>query len=187
MATAIRAINIALLISALAVITSTQPSLQSPRQPFCSVAMYNDTRAYEACRTLDALQQNWFPSPIAGLFSFLDWNGFDGFWQNGVVLETIANFMHYTKSHRYKAVLKAAWRPLDDLVHAYFPCPSCDDEMWYGLAFARIYEVLRDERFLNTSIDIFNWTMTTCYDYSESCNGGVFFGDSGGLGGVERS
>ena len=29
------------------------------------------------------------------------WNGFDGFWQNGVVLETLANWMEYANNTMY--------------------------------------------------------------------------------------
>ena len=139
--------------------------------------MYNDTNAVWACRAVDALQNNWFPSPIAGLYSYLDWNGFDGFWQNGVVLETLANFVAYTRSRRYESVLLAAWRSIDDLLHAYFPLPSCDDELWFALAFARIYEVTGQVRFLNTSQQLLNFTWHTCWDFTGTCSGGMFFGD----------
>ena len=55
----------------------------------------HDIAAVRACMTAFALQHNWYPSPIAGLFSYQTWNGFDGFWQDGTVLETLANFMYY--------------------------------------------------------------------------------------------
>jgi len=62
----------------------------------CNASMFdNNENAMRACQTLFALQHNWYPSPIAGLFSYQTWNGFDGFWQDGAVLETMANFMHY--------------------------------------------------------------------------------------------
>ena len=62
----------------------------------CNLDMFKgDLNAYLACLTEFALQSNWFPSPISGLYSYLDWNSFDGFWQNGAVLETLANFAHY--------------------------------------------------------------------------------------------
>ena len=35
-----------------------------------------------------------------GLFSYQTWNGMDGFWQNGVVLETMANCLHYLNNTR---------------------------------------------------------------------------------------
>ena len=38
----------------------------------CSMAMFGgDFSAYMACKTEFAHQSNWFPSPIAGLFSYL--------------------------------------------------------------------------------------------------------------------
>lgn len=38
----------------------------------CSTEMFGgDFNAYMACKTQFALQSNWFPSPIAGLFSYL--------------------------------------------------------------------------------------------------------------------
>ena len=55
----------------------------------------NDVNAFRSCTSAYALQYNWYPSPIAGLFSYQTWNGFDGFWQNGAVLETLANWMKY--------------------------------------------------------------------------------------------
>jgi len=37
----------------------------------CTLEMYgNDTVAYWACEVQFAHQSNWFPSPIAGLFSY---------------------------------------------------------------------------------------------------------------------
>ena len=39
-----------------------------------------------------------------GLFSYQTWNGMDGFWQNGVVLETMANCLHYLNNTRYLAL-----------------------------------------------------------------------------------
>ena len=71
-------------------------------KPVCSKEMFeNDTNALLACSTLDALQHNWFPSPIAGLYDYLEWNGFDGFWQNGAVLLPMVDYMRYTNSTRY--------------------------------------------------------------------------------------
>lgn len=62
----------------------------------------NFHQMHRACETNVALQRNWYPSPIAGLFSYQAWNGFVGFWQNGAVLETFANFMHYGNNTRYQ-------------------------------------------------------------------------------------
>ena len=59
-----------------------------------------------ACQAQYAFQRNWFPDPIAGLFSYQPWNGMDGFWQDGVAIETLANTMHYGNHTRYFSVLK---------------------------------------------------------------------------------
>ena len=73
----------------------------------CTLAMFNnDANAMRACMTAFALQHNWYPSPIAGLFSYQTWNGFDGFWQNGAVLETLANFMHYANNTMFVIEIK---------------------------------------------------------------------------------
>ena len=63
-----------------------------------------------ACQAQFAMQRNWFPDPIQvinkllcnlmitssqGLFSYQTWNDMDRFWQNRVVLENIANCLHY--------------------------------------------------------------------------------------------
>ena len=96
---------------------------QTPLEIPCTPAMFKTQEgllseaAFWACRAQDSLQRNWFPDPIQvaryqqyeqvniylsnfyiflqGLFSYQTWNGMDGFWQNGVVLETMANAMHY--------------------------------------------------------------------------------------------
>ena len=49
-----------------------------------------------------------FPDPIAGLFSYQTWNGMDGFWQNGVAIETMTNFMAYGNNTRYASVVKVS-------------------------------------------------------------------------------
>merc|ERR1711892_486086 len=67
----------------------------------CTREMFrNKTGAFWACRAQFALQRNWFPDPIQGLFSYQTWNGMDGFWQNGVVLESMANALHYLNNKR---------------------------------------------------------------------------------------
>ena len=79
----------------------------------------NKSVAVLACQAQFALQRNWFPDPIQvllkfgpgaedddvmtslqGLFTYQTWNGMDGFWQNGVVLETMANCLHYLNNTR---------------------------------------------------------------------------------------
>lgn len=148
---------------------------------FCNLEMYgNDSAAYWACAIQFALQANWFPSPIAGLFSYQVWNGYDGFWQNGAVLETMANIIAYTnKTHmRYMNPIKASERPLYMLMEAYGPYPSYDDMAWYGLSFARIYEVIGADMFLQVSMDVYNWIWEVGWDQSGSCSGGFYFDDS---------
>ena len=61
-----------------------------------------------ACQAQYAFQRNWFPDPIAGLFSYQTWNGMDGFWQDGVAIETLANTMHYGNHRRYFSVLQVS-------------------------------------------------------------------------------
>ena len=149
-------------------------------KPVCSREMFqNDSNALWACATLDALQHNWFPSPIAGLYDYLEWNGFDGFWQNGAVLLPMVDYMRYTNSSRYHAIVISTLRSITDLLNAYYG-PSCDDEMWFGLAYAKIYDVTKNESFLNATKDVFNWTWTTCWDQDMTCKGGLFFGGGHG-------
>ena len=145
---------------------------------YCMLRMFsNDTSALWACQALDSLQHDWFPSPVAGLYTWLDWNGLNGFWQNGVILQTILDYVTYTKSSRYEKVILGAWRTADDLTHAYYPTPSCDDELWFGLSFVGIYEHTKNESFLKTAADLFNWTWTKCWDTGMTCHGGLYFGD----------
>lgn len=144
----------------------------------CTLDMYgNDTAAFWACKIQFAHQANWFPSPIAGLFSYQIWNGYDGFWQNGVVLETFTNFVANTnKTHtRYVSVIKSSERDLYSLMEAYGPYPSFDDMSWYGLAYTRIHEVLGFDNFLQVAKDIYNWVWQTGWDQSGACGGGFFF------------
>ena len=105
------------------------------------------------------------------------WNGYDGFWQNGAVLETFANFVANTNgTHtRYASVIRGGQRDLYSLLEAYGPYPSFDDMAWYGLAYTRIYEVLGDGQFLQDAQDIHNWIWTTGWDSSGACGGGMWF------------
>ncbi|XP_071181867.1 uncharacterized protein [Mytilus edulis] len=142
----------------------------------CNTEMFGgDFNAYMACKTQFALQSNWFPSPIAGLFSYLIWNGYDGFWENGCVLEPMVNFIEYANNTRYMNVVKASQRELYSLLEAYGPYPSFDDMGWYGLSYSRIYEVLGEQEFLQTAIDIFNWAWKTGWDHTYRCGGGFWF------------
>ncbi|XP_078687147.1 uncharacterized protein LOC144919547 [Branchiostoma floridae x Branchiostoma belcheri] len=139
----------------------------------------NGSAALWACRAQVALQRNWFPSPIAGLFSYQVWNGFDGFWQNGAVLETFANFMHYGNHTRYQTCLKSSLRQMYDLILAYAPAPSYDDMAWFGLSYLRIYEVLGDKDFLSLAQQIHDWNYQYGWDHTGTCGvpGGYWFYD----------
>lgn len=151
---------------------------RSNNTPICLPDMFkNDTNgnAFLACQTLDAFQNNWFPSPIAGLFTYLDWNGFTGFWQNGAVLQPLVDYIRYTNSTRYRKTLLSSWRPIIALKNAY-ATPSCDDELWFGLSFASIYDLTGEKLFLETAQDVFNMTWDSCWDTDNNCNAGWYFG-----------
>ncbi|XP_066303707.1 uncharacterized protein [Branchiostoma lanceolatum] len=142
----------------------------------CTMEMFgNSSNAFWACRTELALQMNWFPDPIAGLFSYQTWNGFDGFWQNGAVLEPVVNFMHYANNTRHLSIIKNSVRPLNSLLLAYGPEPSYDDMAWFGLSYARIYEIFGDESFLTSAKDIFDHNWMRGWDTSGNCTGGMWF------------
>ena len=141
----------------------------------CSLSMFaNDTFAYMACLAENALQRNWYPSPIGGLFSYQAWNGFDGFWQNGIILETMVNFMQYANHTRYKQVVTGAIRGLESLLEAYYPQPSYDDMAWYGLSYARTHEVLGGGEFLGRARQVYNWNWRNGWD-TTVCGGGMWF------------
>ena len=80
---------------------------QTENQEACTMEMFgNSSAALQACRAQYSLQRNWYPDPIQGLFSYQTWNGMDGFWQNGVVLETMANCLHYLNNTRYREAIQ---------------------------------------------------------------------------------
>ncbi|KAI8521481.1 hypothetical protein Bbelb_012350 [Branchiostoma belcheri] len=142
----------------------------------CTLEMFgNSSNAFWACRTELALQRNWFPDPIAGLFSYQTWNGFDGFWQNGAVLESVVNFMHYANNTRHLSIIQNSFRYLDDLLLAYAPEPSYDDMAWFGLSYARIYEIFGDQNFLSSAKDVFDHNWMRGWDSSGNCTGGMWF------------
>ena len=101
----------------------------------------------------------------------------DGFWQNGVALESTANAMHYLNGTRYRSVVLGSYRSLEDLLLAYGPQPSYDDMAWYGLAYARVYEVTHRNEFLAISRQIFDWVWRNGWD-TDVCGGGVWFDDN---------
>jgi predicted alpha-1,6-mannanase (GH76 family) len=98
----------------------------------------------------------------------------DGFWQNGVAVESSVNAMHYLNGTRYRSVVLGSYRGLEDLLLAYGPQPSFDDMAWYGLAYSRVYEVTRRAEFLSISRTIFDWIWSGGWDRSV-CDGGVWF------------
>ena len=103
------------------------------------------------------------------------WNGFDGFWQNGAVLEPMVNFMVYANHTRYLSVVQNSYRELYSLLEAYGPYPSFDDMGWYGLSYARIHETLNLPEFLESATAIFNWSWKTGWDKNNTCSGGFWF------------
>ncbi len=89
--------------------------IASENEEACAEAMFMGTQrpdaakaARLACLAQHALQRNWFPDPIAGLFSYQTWNGMDGFWQDGIAIETMTNTMYYGNHSRYFSVIKVS-------------------------------------------------------------------------------
>ncbi|KAL4230491.1 hypothetical protein ACF0H5_010873 [Mactra antiquata] len=148
----------------------------------CTMDMYgNDSAAYWACKIQFAHQANFFPSPIAGLFSYQVWNGYDGFWQNGIVIETLTNFIHYTNNThtRYMTPIRNSDRDLYSLLEAYGPQPSFDDMAWYGLAYTKVHEVITGtDKFFKDAIDVYNWVWKNGWDTYGACGGGFWFDDT---------
>ena len=182
-----RCVSVCLLVSVvvtscLATLLSVQltsvPSSSPEKDEPCSRQMFgSSSAALQACRAQYSLQRNWYPDPIQGLFTYQTWNGMDGFWQNGVVLETMANCMHYLNNTRYRTVVVDSHRSLQDLLLAYGPQPSYDDMAWYGLAYSRIYQVTGLRKFLDISSSIFHWVWSGGWD-TAVCGGGVWFDQS---------
>ena len=68
-----------------------------------------DKAALLSCQAQYALQRNWYPDPIGGLFSYQTWNGMDGFWQNGLAVEALTNAMIYGNHSRYLSVVQVTF------------------------------------------------------------------------------
>lgn len=83
--------------------------------------------------------------------------------------------MKYAEHKRYMTVVKGSQRNLYSLMEAYGPYPSFDDMGWYGLSYARIYELFGLEEFLQSAKDILNWSWKTGWDSSGTCKGGMWF------------
>ena len=63
------------------------------------------------------------------------------------------------------SLTQSSLREVSDLLLAYAPYPSFDDMGWYGLAYARVYEVNKSETdFLRVSKDIFEWIWNNGWD-----------------------
>ena len=102
-------IHVIILVIAPQVALATEDNVLSS----CEEAMFMSSETVKlkkaarlACLAQHALQRNWFPDPIAGLFTYQTWNGMDGFWQDGIAIETMANAMHYGNHTRYFSVVK---------------------------------------------------------------------------------
>merc|ERR1712013_587498 len=66
----------------------------------CSLEMFsNNSDAFWACRAQYALQRNWFPDPIQGLFSYQSWNGMVLHTRVSVRSRPRKNF--FKQQHRY--------------------------------------------------------------------------------------
>ena len=50
------------------------------------------------------IEPNCCPSGVD--LNFQTWNGMDGFWQNGIAIETMANAMKFANHSRYLSVVK---------------------------------------------------------------------------------
>jgi len=157
-------------------------------QAACIDCTFSSPWALHACKTAAALNHNWYPSPASSVRTYQSWNSMSGFWQDGTVLESLANWMHRANNTRQLSIIRSSLRSLEDLVAAYQPIPSFDDMAWYGMAYARIFEVLGHQlgehqaaKFGDAAANIFKWVAQKGWDDNSNTTtwcGGGFWWDS---------
>uniref|UniRef100_A0A1X7UL71 SMB domain-containing protein n=1 Tax=Amphimedon queenslandica TaxID=400682 RepID=A0A1X7UL71_AMPQE len=81
-------------------------------------------------------------------------------WWDAVSLESIATYGIYTKSNRNATVPSTiyAHSPYNEKWNATAICTFIDDFLWYGIAYLRVYEWLKEPIWLNRSLGIYNWS-----------------------------
>jgi predicted alpha-1,6-mannanase (GH76 family) len=132
-----------------------------------SAAPFNATAGARAAVLADRLLVcNWVPA--LGSFDF------EGLWQSGNTLETLAYFCASGAGQRepglcsrVRAAFAAAFAKLPVIVDQCF-----DDHQWFGLAFVRGYELTGEVSYLSRAAAIWNFTATNGWSLVP-CGGGV--------------
>eukprot|EP01012_Entosiphon_sulcatum_P023539 TRINITY_DN28611_c0_g1_i1.p1 TRINITY_DN28611_c0_g1~~TRINITY_DN28611_c0_g1_i1.p1 ORF type:complete len:347 (+),score=48.17 TRINITY_DN28611_c0_g1_i1:24-1064(+) len=110
-----------------------------------------------------ATLQSKYYVPSTGLWNTAQW------WQNGNALESICNYAlrNSTAAQEVAAVVNNTYRQVPSYFNTYN-----DDMMWWAIGWARCYDLVPDQRFLDTSLRLFD-TVATYWD--STCNGGVWW------------
>jgi predicted alpha-1,6-mannanase (GH76 family) len=100
-----------------------------------------------------------------GLYSTTGW------WNSANAITTLADLSLTLHTRRYLHVfentLVQAPKKFPDFLNEFY-----DDEGWWALAWIRVYDLTKDEKYLNTSMAIFQ-DMTTGWD--DTCDGGIWW------------
>ncbi|KAK3379423.1 glycoside hydrolase family 76 protein [Lasiosphaeria ovina] len=106
------------------------------------------------------------------------WTVADAWWLSGVALQDLLEYMYKTGSrdylHQAKHIIEKQkeplpWWPEGD---GYFRADSTDDTGWWALAMIRMFDITKDQQYLNMSI------LDEAYMYSywtnTNCGGGMY-------------
>jgi len=115
-------------------------------------------RASQAIKVL----QGWY-NPATGIYDTTGW------WNSANAIYALADYSIKTGSDEY---LKLFQNTYALNIGKEFLNNFYDDEGWWALAWIRVYELTKNEKFLQTAKDIFT-DMTTAWD--ETCGGGLWW------------
>jgi len=111
---------------------------------------------------------NWY-NPSTGLWNTTGW------WNSANSLEATINYARLTNSHQYDAIIENTYNQArSQSVPNGVPFSSnyYDDQLWWCLALIAAYDYLKDTKFLDAAVALFN---DSGYAVDTVCGGGLWW------------
>lgn len=114
--------------------------------------------------------QTWYNS-TTGLWDSTGW------WNSANALEALVDYCIITRTTKYNAVIANTFAKNKDkaspnFLQGHFCGQYYDDQLWWGLAWLRAYELTHKQEYLDASLFIFN---DTTYAWDTTCGGGIWW------------
>jgi len=95
----------------------------------------------------------------------------NGWWNSGNSLEAVIEYIQYSNDNKFLNVIDNAYT---HTTTGQSETGSFDDDEWWGITWYRAYQLTKQTRYLQRSIDIWNFILSHAWDTTK-CGGGIWW------------